>query len=149
MYCTSVLFQCIRLQNLHTQKKGIICWGRGGGGACLVCFVNQLFINLGIPWSGLFSPQTVQQCWCLLTSFIPDITMPFLIKTYWKVDAVYCTNFLICVPSSFVGKIYTNHRSKHFPGVRFYKYLLAHLLTSLFQLFRLYFLSFARFDNFI
>ena len=63
-------------------------------------------------------------------SFIPDITMPFLIKHTEKLTAIYCTNFLICVPSSFVGKIYTNHRSEHSPGVRFYKYLLAHLLTS-------------------
>ena len=60
-----------------------------GDMACLVCFVNQLFINLGIPliMPCVFSPQTVQQCWCLLTSFIPYITMHFLIKTYRK---VYC-----------------------------------------------------------
>ena len=60
MYCTIVIFQCIRLQNLHTRKKGIVATegggGVGGGGvaapgdmACLVCFVNELFINLGIP----------------------------------------------------------------------------------------------------
>ena len=53
MYCTSVLFQCIRLQSLHTRKKGTVCH-RGvlatpGDMPCLVCFVNQLFINLGIP----------------------------------------------------------------------------------------------------
>ena len=44
MYCTIVIFQCIRLQNLHTRKKGIECHGAG-----LVSFVNELFINLGIP----------------------------------------------------------------------------------------------------
>ena len=58
MYCTIVEFQCISLQNLHTRKKGIVCHRGGGGGggggglpnmACLVCFVNELFINLGIP----------------------------------------------------------------------------------------------------
>ena len=48
------MFQCIRLQNLHTRKKGIECHGRGGGETpgdmpCFVCFVNELFINLGIP----------------------------------------------------------------------------------------------------
>ena len=58
MYCTSVLSECIRSQNLHTRKKGIVCHRGGGGGggvfatpgdmACRVCFVNELFINLGI-----------------------------------------------------------------------------------------------------
>ena len=47
-----------------------------------------------------------------------------------KLTAIYCTHFLICVPSSFVGKIYTYHRSKDSPGVRFCKYLLVHLLTG-------------------
>ena len=56
--------------------------------------------------------------------------MPFLIKNIEKLIAIYCTNFLICVPSSFVGKIYTYHRSEHSPGVRFCKYLLVHLLTG-------------------
>ena len=42
--------------------------------------------------------------------------------------AIYCTHFLICVPSSFVGKIDTYRRSEHNPGVRFCKYLLVNLL---------------------
>ena len=57
MYCTVALFQCIRLQNLHSRKKGKVSRGGGGGGGVdaagdmtyLVCFVNQLFISLGIP----------------------------------------------------------------------------------------------------
>ena len=36
----------------------------------------------------------------------------------------------ICVPSSFVGKIYSHQRSEHIPGVRFCKYLLVNLLTG-------------------
>ena len=47
----------------------------------------------------------------------------------WLLSNIYCKKFLICVPSSFVGKIYTYHRSEHSPGVRFCKYLLVHLLT--------------------
>ena len=42
-------------------------------------------------------------------------------------DVIYS---LICVPSSFVGKLYTYHRSEHSLGVRFCKYLLVHLLTG-------------------
>ena len=89
MLCTVVGFQCpFRLQYLHTRKKGIIVCHRGGGGwgvgaapgdmACLVCFVNQLFINLGIPSD--HASFLHKQCKRLLTSFIPD--MPFLINTY-------------------------------------------------------------------
>ena len=36
---------------------------------------------------------------------------------------------LVCVLSSFVGKIYTHQRSEHIPGVSFCKYLLVNLLT--------------------
>ena len=53
------MFQCIRLQNFtHTKEGNSMPRRRGGGGggvaaqgdmACLVCFVNELFINLGIP----------------------------------------------------------------------------------------------------
>ena len=46
-----------------------------------------------------------------------------------SVTAMYC-NFLICVQSSFVGKIYRHQRSEHIPGVRFCQYLLVNLLTG-------------------
>ena len=107
MYCTSVLFQCIMLQNLHTRKKGTVChrglFATPGDMACLVCFVNQLFINLGI-----LSDHA---------SFLNSATM------LMPSDVIYSW-------SSFVGKIYTYHRSEHSPGVRFCKYLLVHLLTG-------------------
>ena len=86
--------------------------------------VNQLFINLGIPSDHVSFLH--KQCNKFDAS--PDITMPFLIKKIKNFTAIYCTNFLICVPSSFIGKIYTNRRSEHSPGVRFCKYLLVNLL---------------------
>ena len=100
--------------------------------ACLVCFVNQLFINLGIPANHdqrLFSTNSA------------TMLMPSEVIYSWhhhalsnenieKLTAIYCTNILICVPSSFIGKIYTYHRSEHSPGVRLCKYLLVHLLTG-------------------
>ena len=88
--------------------------GKGGGGGtpgdmpCLVCFVNQLFINLGIPFDH--------------TSFLHKHCNT--VDAFWHhlfLIAIYRTNFLICVPY---------HRSEHSPGVRFCKYLLVHLLTG-------------------
>ena len=56
--------------------------------------------------------------------------MPFLIFFFLNFTAIYCTNLLICVPSSSIGKIYTHQRSEHIPGVRFSRYLLVNLLTG-------------------
>ena len=92
--------------------------------------INYSLILAHHPITRLFSTNSATNLTLVLTSFIPDITMPFLIKRIKNFTAIYCTHFLICVPSSFVGKIYTYHRSEHSPGVRFCKYLLAHLLTG-------------------
>ena len=53
VYCTNLLFRCIWFPNLRTRKKRALChrgvFAAPGDIPCLVCFVNQLFINLGIP----------------------------------------------------------------------------------------------------
>ena len=60
-YCSSVLFQCIRLQNLHTRKKGTVChrevFAPPGDMACLVCFVNSLILAYH-PITRLFSTNS-------------------------------------------------------------------------------------------
>ena len=134
MYCTSVLFQCIRLQNLRTRKKGTVChrgvFATPGDMPCLVCFVNQLFINFGIPSD--HASFLHKQC-NNVDAFGRHLflTSPCLSnKNIEKLTAIYCTNFFICVRSSFVGKFYTYHRSEHSPGVRFCKHLLVHLAIS-------------------
>ena len=94
--------------------------------------VNQLLINFGIP-----SDHTSfrhKQC----NKFDASSDLIYSWHHYALSDkkktsllsTIYCTHFLICVPSSFVGKIYTHQRSGHIPGVRFCKYLLVNLLTG-------------------
>ena len=142
MYCTVVIFQCIRLQNLHTRKKGIVCHlGGGGGGGVLPHQATWLALfALLMNYSLILAYHPIT---CLFSTNSATMLMPSDGIYSWhhhalsnknsieKLTGIYCTNFLICVPSSFVGKIYTYHRSEHSPGVRFCKYLLVHLLTGL------------------
>ena len=138
VYCTIVLFQCIRLQNLHTRKKGIVCHGMGVGGlphqatwlAFFFFLINYSLILAYHPITCLFSTNSATM---LMDSDIIYSWHHHALsnkKHIEKLTDIYCTNFLICVPASFAGKIYTYHRSEHSPGVRFCKYLRLHLLTG-------------------
>ena len=98
MYCTSLLFQCIWLQNLHTPKKVTLChhgvFAAPGNMLWIFC-VNQLFINLGIPSDHcLFSTNSATNLMLVLTQFIPDITMPLLIKKMKNFTAVHISWFV-------------------------------------------------------
>ena len=61
-----------------------------------VCGVGEAhrIINLGLPSDHITCLFSTNSAAILLTSFIPDITMPFLIKTYWKVDCYLLYKFL-------------------------------------------------------
>lgn len=51
--------------------------------------------------------------------------MPFLIKKTKNLTAIYCTNFLVCVPYSFIGKLYIPQKVNIFLG-----YANIHLLLA-------------------
>ena len=97
--------------------------------------VNQLFINFGIP--SHHASFLLKQCNKFDASSDVNYSWHHHALSNKKqnkktslLSAIYCTHFLICVPSSFVGKIYTHQRSGHTPGVRFCKYLLVNLFTA-------------------
>ena len=70
--------------------------------------------------------------------YVPDIKSSWhhhalsnkIKRGHETLTAIHCTNFLVWVTSSFVGKLYTHQRSEHIPGVRFCKCLLVNLLTG-------------------